>query len=189
MAISNRLTLILVVFCAVSVIADFGFPENEEDDASKKNAQNKKPVFLPQQCNENELFYPGDQKDDWVCDCKPGHIYHPKTDRCYSPYRQGPCPANQFLMIPPGQYIPECLTNRCTPDGWVTFKNKCYLLNEAGPCDLAELSYVVAVNTTSLELECIKQNPDIFPRFGEEEMFGTTCLRGSKRSIQGKCEK
>lgn len=88
MAISNRLTLILIVFCAAGVFANFGFPESEEENDSKKNAQvfdrtrskslsmlcniflysilkNKKPVFLPQQCNENELFYAGDHKDDW----------------------------------------------------------------------------------------------------------------------------
>lgn len=27
--------------------------------------KNKKPVYVPQRCNENELFYPGDHKDDW----------------------------------------------------------------------------------------------------------------------------
>lgn len=56
------------------------------------------------------------------------------------------------------------------------------MLNEAGPCELPELSFVVSVNTTTLELECIKQNPDLFSRFNDDE-----CLRGSKRSIQGKC--
>jgi len=191
-AIGNALTLILVVFYTVNVlgsIGDFGFPEHGDDDKSKQNAENKKPVFLPQRCNENELFYPGDHKDDWVCDCKPGHIYYPKTDRCYSPYRQGPCLVNQFLMIAAGQYIPECLPNRCITDGLVTFKDSCHQLDKAGPCDLPELSYVIAVNSTTLELECIRQNLDLASRFGEEDepSFGTTCLRGSKRAIEGKC--
>lgn len=128
-----------------------------------------------------------------VCDCKPGHIYYPKTDRCYSAYRQGPCEASQYLMIAPGQYIPECLPNHCITDGLITFKNKCYLLNASGPCELAELTYVVAVNETTLELDCIKQNPDLSSRFGEEDdepaepAFGTTCLIGTKRAIEGKC--
>ncbi|KAJ6637455.1 hypothetical protein Bhyg_10185, partial [Pseudolycoriella hygida] len=126
MAIENTLTILLVMFCAVAVyasIGDFGFPEEEDEDATKQNAEAR------------------DQKDDWVCDCKPGHIYYPKTDRCYSAYRQGPCLANEFLMIGPGKYIPECLPNRCNSDGLVTFKNACHSLNKAGPCELPELSY------------------------------------------------
>lgn len=132
-----------------------------------------------------------------VCDCKPGHIYYPKTDRCYSAYRQGPCLANEFLMIKVGQYIPECIPNRCNSDGLVTFKNSCHTLDKAGPCDLPELSYVVAVNSTNLELDCIRQNSELETRFGEDDdsdsnsnsnsTFGTTCLPGTKRAIQGKC--
>jgi hypothetical protein len=187
MAIRNRLTVILAVLCATNALTDFGFPEVEED-ASQKNADNKKPVYLPTQCNENELFYPGDAKGDYVCDCKAGYIYHPKTDRCYSAYRQGPCPVNHFLIVPQGQYIPECLPNRCNEDGLVTFKRRCHRLHEAGPCELAELSYVVAVNSNSLELECIQQNLELVSRNPEEE-YGMGCLPGTKRSIQGKCEK
>lgn len=92
-------------------------------------------------------------------------------------------------MITVGQYIPECLPNRCNTDGLVTFKNSCHTLDKAGPCELPELSYVVSINTTTLELECIQQNLDLASRFGEADdaNFGTTCLRGSKRAIQGKC--
>ncbi|KOB76716.1 Uncharacterized protein OBRU01_05670 [Operophtera brumata] len=32
---------------------------------------NRVPVFLPAMCPTNELYYPGDQKDDWICDCRP----------------------------------------------------------------------------------------------------------------------
>ncbi len=90
-------------------------------------------------------------------------------------------------MIAPGQYIPECLPNRCNVDGLVTFRNNCHFLNQKGPCELSELAYVVAVNTTTLELECIKQNPDIVTRFQDDDDDGTTCFLGSKRAIQGKC--
>lgn len=34
--------------------------------------QNKKPVLTPIRCGANELLYPGDDIDDWMCDCKPG---------------------------------------------------------------------------------------------------------------------
>lgn len=94
-------------------------------------------------------------------------------------------------MISVGQYIPECLPNSCNTDGLVTFKNSCHSLDKAGPCDLPELSYVVGVNTTTLELDCVKQSNDLASRFGEEGddiSYGATCLRGTKRAIQGKCE-
>lgn len=96
-------------------------------------------------------------------------------------------------MISLGKYIPECLPNRCNSDGLVTFQNSCHSLDKAGPCELPELSYVVGVNATTLELECIKQNPnilqnpDLFTRLGEEDEVGDTCLRGTKRAIAGKC--
>lgn len=101
-------------------------------------------------------------------------------------------------MIAVGHYIPECIPNRCVTDGLVTFQNKCHTLGNPGPCDLPELSFVVAVNSTTLELECIRQNLDLTSRFGEEDdakdandekddTYGTSCLRGSKRAIQGKC--
>lgn len=44
MAIGNTLTLILVVFCAINVlgsIGDFGFPDADEEDKSKQNAEVK----------------------------------------------------------------------------------------------------------------------------------------------------
>lgn len=36
--------------------------------------KDKGPVYLPSRCKIGELFYPGDQSDDWVCDCTPGNI-------------------------------------------------------------------------------------------------------------------
>jgi len=208
--ILNTLRFMVVAFFAMNVLGslDFGFPEADEEEKPKQNADNKMPVYVPLMCNENEYFYPGDQNNDWVCDCKPGHIYYPKTDRCYGAYRQGPCRPNEFLMIADGQYVPECIPNRCNKDGLVSFKNGCYSLDTPGPCELPELWNVVGVNTNTLALECIRQNkptdPDIFNRLSEpseEESTTTTtttttttispeiypCLPGSKRAIQGKC--
>lgn len=31
-------------------------------------------------CNEGEFLYPGDLKDDWVCDCRPGEYFLPKSN-------------------------------------------------------------------------------------------------------------
>lgn len=119
-----------------------------------------------------------------VCDCNYGFIYHPKTDRCYKAYKQGPCPNNHYLMIRPNQYVPECLPNPCVTDGFVSYKNNCYLLNSVEPCELPELAYHLSVNTTSLELGCFPQNVDM--RFDVE--YGEGCYPGTKRSILGKCE-
>lgn len=43
--------------------------------------QNKKPLFIPGRCAPNELLYPGDHKDDWVCDCKPGKFLKLKIQK------------------------------------------------------------------------------------------------------------
>lgn len=42
--------------------------------------QGKKPVAGT--CEQNEYLYPGDQKDDWVCDCKPG-MYTTNDQFCF----------------------------------------------------------------------------------------------------------
>lgn len=34
--------------------------------------QNRKPLFVPGRCKDDEYLYPGDHADEWVCDCKPG---------------------------------------------------------------------------------------------------------------------
>lgn len=35
--------------------------------------QDRQPVYMPATCPIGELLYPGDQKDDWICDCRPGN--------------------------------------------------------------------------------------------------------------------
>lgn len=97
---------------------------------------------------------------------------------------------NEFLMISAGQYIPDCIPNRCKTDGLVTFKNSCHTLNKPGPCPFSELTYVVSINSTTLELECIQENPDIVSRLGEEDTAyydEAACFRGSRRAVQGIC--
>lgn len=38
--------------------------------------QNKTPVYVANVCKPGEILYPGDQFDDWVCDCKPGKLFY-----------------------------------------------------------------------------------------------------------------
>lgn len=35
------------------------------------------------------IFCIGDNEKDWVCDCKPVHVYYPETMKCYQVYDQG----------------------------------------------------------------------------------------------------
>lgn len=117
-------------------------------------------------CKAGEILYPGDQLDDWVCDCKPGnfvhhsfesnfefyihsltfecvflfpfeaYIYHPDKQQCYEAYTRGPCKQGHFLVLPPNHVVPACQENSCEKDNFVPFRNGCYKLDQPGPCDL-----------------------------------------------------
>ncbi|CAH2045648.1 unnamed protein product, partial [Iphiclides podalirius] len=110
-----------------------GFPENDENPKSA-NKQNRVPVFLPAKCPENELYYPGDQDSDWICDCRPGYLYHPGTDACWLAYKRGPCPAGQYLVLPKTSVIPICDNNPCIADNLVMWQGKCEVLGVIAPC-------------------------------------------------------
>uniref|UniRef100_A0A1B0DNZ6 Uncharacterized protein n=1 Tax=Phlebotomus papatasi TaxID=29031 RepID=A0A1B0DNZ6_PHLPP len=156
---------------------------------------NRKPIFVPGRCNDNEYLYPGDHADEWVCDCQPGFVYYPDTSVCYLVHRRGPCQENQILILPKGKVIPECVTNPCGNDGLVRFQNACYELHKAGPCRFPELSNVVDVNVTTLEIQCQKLSVDLSNRFSEDEIKQyevqgevPACAKGSKRQINGQCQ-
>lgn len=149
----------------------FGFPEAEEEDPAKKNAQNKTPVYIANVCKPGEILYPGDQLDDWVCDCRPAYIYYPIMQRCYPAYTKGPCKDGQFLVLPPNRVVPECQHNPCTLDNWVYFRKECVKLETAGPCMFPELPNLVGVNETTLELICTKDYRvmSLIPRVSEDD--------------------
>lgn len=74
----------------------------------------------------------------------------------------------------------------------VRFQNKCYRLNEAGPCRFPELGNIVAVNVTTLKVQCQKKAVELMNRFGDDDdqVEGEIpyCALGSKRNINGTCE-
>lgn len=191
----NKRLLIVVAVLAVAIISavhsqDLGFPEETGLPKEKQNANNRKPLYVPNRCDENEYLYPGDQKDDWVCDCKPGYIYYPETNKCYLIYTRGPCKAGQYLILPQGRAIPQCYPNYCQKEGHVRFQNQCYELNQPGPCPLPELGNVVAVNVTTLKVQCQKKSVDLMNRFGDDDdLEGELpyCAPGTKRIINGIC--
>lgn len=74
-----------------------------------------------------------------------------------------------------------CALNPCRSggDGYVLFRGKCHRLNKPGPCSYSELSYVVAANETTLQLDCIQQSsppllPGLSDRFAEDDDDTTT---------------
>ncbi|KAG6460479.1 hypothetical protein O3G_MSEX012017 [Manduca sexta] len=161
-----------------------GFPESEENP-DLKNKENRQPVFLPAMCPVNELFYPGDQKDDWICDCRPAHLYHPASDLCWPAFRQGPCPEGQYLTLPQDSPIPVCQNNPCAIDRQVQWNGKCEVLGNSAPCNhLFPTPAALGVNATTLVVSCVRLS---FNNRFTERVTTSVCPPGCKRSINGKC--
>lgn len=138
----------------------FAFPAEPSTIESKQNARNRTPVFLPQKCQENEILYPGDQESDWVCDCKPTFVYHPKTRKCYEMYTQGYCDNGMMIHLKPGAKYADCILNQC-PNGdnnlpQVLYNGRCVALNQYHDgCKFGEIQRVVGVDEKTHELACL----------------------------------
>ena len=163
--------------------------------------QERVPLYAPDKCPENQLLYPGNQKNDWICDCGPGYIYYPPQDGCFSAYRQGPCRQGYHLILKRNKVVPECVVNPCK-DGFARFvpfefiveggnfdcnfryKGKCYELDKPnGPCLPVEVGGgIFGVNATTLTVECLK---------GTEKLslfnIPRNCPLGSKRDRNNTC--
>uniref|UniRef100_A0A4Y0BQT8 DUF4789 domain-containing protein n=1 Tax=Anopheles funestus TaxID=62324 RepID=A0A4Y0BQT8_ANOFN len=133
----------------------FAYPAEQSAIESKQNARNRTPLYIPKQCAENEILYPGDHENDWVCDCKPTYVYHPHQQKCYQMYTKGYCPSGQIIYIEPNGKTPVCVPNNC-PDGEVYFIDVCAKLNEEHKrCEHANIRMVVGINETTHKLECV----------------------------------
>ncbi|XP_026734664.1 uncharacterized protein LOC113498730 isoform X1 [Trichoplusia ni] len=183
---------ILMLTCLVISVAiankmpkgSIGFPEPEEDP-NLVNKDNRQPVFLPAMCPENELYYPGDQKDDWICDCRPAYLFHPKSDSCWPAYRKGPCEDGHYLVLKSDSAIPVCERNPCSVDSYVLFNGRCERLADPVPCrHLWPIPATLAVNSTTLAIGC-RSHINFPSRFGE--VPPQICPPGCKRSVNGKC--
>ncbi|KAH9630813.1 hypothetical protein HF086_001041 [Spodoptera exigua] len=151
-----------------------GFPEVEEDQNSV-NKDNRQPVYIPSMCPDSELYYPGDQKDDWICDCRPA-------------YRKGPCQDGEYLVLKPESAIPVCEKNPCAVDTYVPYNGRCEQLATIAPCrHMWPIPAALSVNATNLAVTCERLNLE--SRFGEDAspMVLVPCPPGCKRSINGKC--
>ncbi|XP_034834246.2 uncharacterized protein [Maniola hyperantus] len=158
-----------------------GFPEYEENPLLA-NKQNRVPVYLPSTCPDNELYYPGDQTDDWICDCRPGYLFHPDSDKCWLAYQRGPCPAEQYLVLPTDSMIPVCVPNPCKTDSMVEWNGQCHLLG-SNVCGNKFPAEVLWINATTISVDCVKVY--VNNRFSLDADFEstTTCPPGCRRSV------
>ncbi|XP_068619243.1 uncharacterized protein [Battus philenor] len=170
----------------ISMMNDaIGFPESDENTINAN--KNRQPIYIPSVCPVNELYYPGNQKYDWICDCRPGYLYHPATDTCWLAYQRGPCPEGQYLVLPKSSVIPVCENNPCAKDNLVEWKGKCEALGSSAPCGVTYPASALWVNATTVTVECVKVY--IESRFStfDTEVLSTLCLPGCKRRINNKC--
>ena len=130
----------------------------------------------------NELLYPGDVEGDWACDCKPGYIYHPLTNKCWESHKRGPCGENQMLVLNKNNKIPLCLYNGCQQN-FVHFKNACYQLGSLDPClqEHGPRPIMLIVDATTLELTCSDLHSIKCDR--------NDCCLGGKRETKLNCTK
>ncbi|XP_019864617.1 uncharacterized protein LOC109593926 [Aethina tumida] len=153
----------VLLSCLSLVFGQIAFPEPDELVTEAEN-RSRVPLFAPNECKDpNELLYPGNQKNDWICDCLPGYIYYPPKRGCFPAYRKGPCERGQHLILKKEKAVPECTKNPCN-DGFARFNGKCFELGKPnGPC-LPELhgGGIFGVNGTTLELGCLKNKIHIF---------------------------
>ncbi|XP_037821576.1 uncharacterized protein LOC119610438 [Lucilia sericata] len=185
--------LVCILLVLQFALGDLLFPEYQAVDKKKSNLAGRTPLYAPSRCKQHELLYPGDQVNDWICDCAPAALYHPETDACYPAFRRGPCEDGEFLVLGDNAVLPVCIANDCKVDGQIKIKGVCYEFGKAGACKDSHLSYVIGVNPQTLHVDCVKLSISLESRFGEEPQHSydltnvDLCARGCKRAIQGRC--
>lgn len=130
------------------------------------------------------IFYPLDENySSWLCDCLIKYLYFPVTDTCHEPYRQGPCPDGQYLLLSEKENRGKCERNPCIHDDLVPFNGGCYSLGMSGPpCD--KENNTILLVTLDFKLTC---SYPIF--FGIINAPGKSCPIGSRRISLGICKK
>ncbi|XP_046750684.1 uncharacterized protein LOC124413920 [Diprion similis] len=179
-----------VIFTMGTLGQDIMFPgqDNNQEVLSGNNATKiteRIPLDIKGQCPENMLLYPGDGPGSaWECDCISGYLYFPINNSCYPAYRQGPCPLENYAVLPQGEVIPKCERNPCKQDGLVSYNNTCYeLMKVGGPCPPNE---VIIVNETTFQLECVSTS--VGPNIIIDAPL-KLCPAGSRRNASGNCRK
>ncbi|XP_062564136.1 uncharacterized protein LOC134226987 [Armigeres subalbatus] len=206
----GAITVLLLALVVTLTKADdlFGYNEEPENIPGRQNARNRTPVYIPGKCGHNEILYPGDQATDWVCDCRPAHVYHPGSAGCFPLYTRAYCNEDEYVEIKPGSKLPQCTKNTCK-DKLIPFNGTCVKLhnNNEGVCPMVNrIKYVVGVNEETLQLECIStapvnlanrlignrynsQDPNIIVKEdgSVEFMHAMRCAPGSAAEYNGTC--
>ncbi|XP_052891147.1 uncharacterized protein LOC128299279 [Anopheles moucheti] len=141
----------------------FAFPADVVVNPYLENARNRTPVYVPGKCSKNEILYPGDHDNDWVCDCRPGYVYAPLQDSCFQLYQQGYCQPGEYVDLERPSMIVKCTRNICPGKNEVPYMKKCVQLHQNNRlCKIEKrISWVIAVNTTTLELGCVQGTTDM----------------------------
>uniref|UniRef100_A0A182PSI7 DUF4789 domain-containing protein n=1 Tax=Anopheles epiroticus TaxID=199890 RepID=A0A182PSI7_9DIPT len=163
---ANSFALVPLVCAAVVAVLPglsraqelFAFPADVVVNPYLENARNRTPVFIPGKCGTNEILYPGDHDNDWVCDCRPGHVYSPPQDSCYPLFQQGFCQSGEYVDLARPSKIVKCTRNVCTGKNEVPYKGRCVQLHRNNRlCKIERrISWVIGVNITTLELDCVE---------------------------------
>lgn len=91
--------------------------------------------------------------------------------QCFPAYTRGPCAPGQYLILPANHVVPACQRNPCVDDNFVLFRDACYELDKEGPCTWGkQISNVVGVNETTLEIMCTKDYKiEIWTRLSDDD--------------------
>ncbi|CAL4080971.1 unnamed protein product, partial [Meganyctiphanes norvegica] len=125
------------------------------------------------------------------CDCPEGTIYYQQTNRCYTPYSQGPCQDGFIIkvIVTDDRGDSQCVINPCPAEnqvaldrncivtGRTSLDSQCHSINSAGPCDSGT---TLSIDGTNAEAGC-----------SDRSIFGLgsiPCRRGSRRDGQGECK-
>ncbi|XP_077300255.1 uncharacterized protein LOC143921031 [Arctopsyche grandis] len=175
------IVFLVLGYSACTIFGQDGFVhELDIDDKSKLPEDGRLPLENHESCAENELLYPGDEPGDWICDCKPGHVYVPKWNKCFPVFQRGPCRKTQYLIMPKNSRIPKCKLNSCVSYGNVLFNKRCVKIGD--PCGPKNEFGVYGVNETTLDFGCVKAPMNFGARFTD-----AYCVPGTKRYNRNLC--
>ena len=123
-----------------------------------------------------------DNSTNWICDCSiPSFLYFAEKNSCYLAYKQGPCPPEYYLILPPEENLAKCEKNPCLEDGLVPFKGTCALLfGKGSPC---YFGFSLVINPETFELTCSVR------KFNIINAPEIKCPRGTRRNTLGVCKK
>lgn len=206
------LAVLLQLLYGTQTVAEelFAFPADVVVSSYLENAQNRTPVFIPGKCSPNEILYPGDHDNDWVCDCKPGYVYSPREDSCFPLFERGFCQPGEYVDLARPSMLVQCTKNVCQGKGeLVPYQGQCVQLhrnNKLCPTQ-GNVRLVIGVNVATLQLDCVRGALEILSNrntHGDDEheegnpapKQTTTviiyqgvkfCSNGTKAMYNGKC--